>query len=157
VRVTSPSGTADSSTAVVTVNAAMDPYVAWRNVHFAPEDVMNDLVAGATADPDADGLTNEQEFVFGTLPLETTASPAPVIANSGDQVTLSFTAIRSAGPGYDGRNRLYTLESALSSEEGPWAPVASFIDIVANDQTVTYGTAPSALRQFYRLKVRLVP
>ena len=57
----------------------------------------------------------------------------------------------------DGRNRLYTIETAADAEAGPWAAVNSFVDIAGNDQTVTYTPEPAGTKRFYRLKVRLVP
>jgi hypothetical protein len=157
VRVTNAAASVDSTTAVVSVNATADPFSAWQHNQFTEDQLLNEQISGSTADPDGDGLTNEVEYILGTLPLVSTPSPAPAVTMDGAQPTLTFTAVRSTGPGYDGRNRSYTLESAPSVIEGPWVPVDSFIDISANGQTVTYTPPPGDTRRFFRLKVRLSP
>ncbi|HEX2747444.1 MAG TPA: immunoglobulin domain-containing protein [Verrucomicrobiales bacterium] len=157
VRVTNVLNSVDSNTAVVSVNAPANPYTAWRNDQFSPEQSLNEAIAGTTADPDGDGLTNEEEYIFGTLPLTATESLTPVITTTGTQTTLTFTAVRSTGPGYDGRSRLYTIESAASAEAGPWVAVEDFTDITGTGQTVTFNPAQDGTRKFFRLKVRLSP
>jgi hypothetical protein len=43
-------------------------YEAWLRSHFGSADLNNLSISGATADPDRDGLNNEQEFWAGTSP-----------------------------------------------------------------------------------------
>ena len=45
-----------------------DPYETWRLANFSPEQLANVNISGATADPDHDGLNNEQEYWAGTSP-----------------------------------------------------------------------------------------
>lgn len=44
------------------------PYLTWLARFFSPEQVSDPALAGPGADPDADGLTNQQEFTLGTSP-----------------------------------------------------------------------------------------
>jgi hypothetical protein len=46
----------------------VDPFQAWRQLHFTATQLTNSAVSGATVDPDKDGLNNEQEYWAGTDP-----------------------------------------------------------------------------------------
>lgn len=61
--------TADLSwvTLRIPVQMAMS-YASWRNALFAGGDSLNDSISGPNADPDNDGLTNQQEFDAGSDP-----------------------------------------------------------------------------------------
>ncbi len=155
VRITNAAGSVDSSTVTVTVNGAADPFTAWRNAQFSAADAVNDAVSGPTADPDGDGLTNTQEYVFGTLPGQPDTAALTVAAGQSPPA-VSFTALAATGAGYEGRTRLYTLESTTDLAGGTWAAVADFTGITGAGQTVTY-TPPAGVRTFLRLKVQLTP
>jgi hypothetical protein len=157
VKVTSPYGNADSDSATVTVNPASDPYAEWKAAKFSVEQSGNSSISGPAADPDGDGLSNEQEYIFGTPPLVAEFAPSPEISVNGNQIKVMFTAQKAAGPGYAVRNRHYAVETTVDAGEGPWAPLPEAADITGNDQTVTVVLPGTSSRSYCRLKVWLKP
>jgi hypothetical protein len=66
-------GTGGSGIVIVryVTGGAMDPFEAWRQTYFTAEQLTNAVISSATADPDEDGLNNEQEYLAGTDPTNT--------------------------------------------------------------------------------------
>ena len=65
-------------------------YEAWRQTYFDSNSLTNSAISGPTADPDHDGLNNEQEFLAGTDPTNASSCLAiiaptnnPVVAGGG--------------------------------------------------------------------------
>lgn len=160
VSVTNSSGFVDSTTATVTVTVApTDPFVSWQEGNFDAAQLADPLISGATANPDGDAQTNEEEYIFGTLPLVAEAPVAPAISLDSGEVSISFTASLASGPGYSGMKRHYALESAVASElaAGNWTMVPDFDDIIANDQVVTLKAPAAGESTCYRMRVWLAP
>ncbi len=154
VRASNLVGVADSIAATIIPVA---PFVLWQNNHFTVQDLANPLVSGPEADPDGDGLTNDQEYLFGLLPKDSSPSPSPATSLSGNQITLTFTAMLATGPGYSGLTRRYTLESSNALNATVWTPLPGYTGIAGNNQTITYTASATGPRNFYRLGVRLTP
>jgi hypothetical protein len=154
-RATNGLGTANSSAATVTIGVA-DPFEEWRSSQFNSAQLANPQISGATADPDADAIANQDEYVFGTSPLTRELSPLTFSTNGGN-VSLGFTARQATGPGYGGKTRHYSLEARSDLGPGTWTPVAGFADIVGGNQPVAYSTPTTPPRAFYTLRVWLTP
>ncbi|MES2658542.1 MAG: immunoglobulin domain-containing protein [Verrucomicrobiota bacterium] len=154
VRASNLAGTADSNAAIATVTP---PFAVWQNNQFTAGQLADPLVSGPGADPDGDGLTNDQEYLFGLLPLAGNPSPSPTATLSGSQISLTFTARLATGPGYTGLTRRYTLESADAPGATAWTPITGYTNIAGNNQTVTYTATANGTHKFYRLGVRVAP
>lgn len=120
----------------------------WEVTHFGANE----------QDPDAinlNGRTTRENFVTGTDPNDEEGRFELVASRDGDVTTVSFLARRAEGPGYDGFNRFYTLESTTMLGEAPWLPVSNFVDVPGDDQPVTLQTEPENAPTYYRARVRL--
>lgn len=158
VRVTTPAGAVDSNAATVTVNAPVpDTYAEWKAARFSSEERRDPEISGPAADPDGDGFTNEQEYIFGTLPLLQESASPPDISVDGNQIEVSFIAMKATGPGYTGRVRHYAVETTGDVAAGPWSSLPEAADVTGNDQTVRVALTGSAGRNYCRLKVWLTP
>jgi len=118
----------------VTVDGAAADYDAW-----AAGIDWNGAAAGRDDDPDGDGLSNVEEFLAGTDPLD---------ANS----VLKITGIRPVANGVEIRwasaaGKVYTVEHAQTLG-GPWLPVKS--GIVAEGEASRF-TLPGADGGFFRI------
>ena len=117
----------------------------------------NDIPADervASADRDGDGLTNLQEYVFGSDPNDASSGRIPVaIAREGDGFRIQFPTV--AG-------RRYTVMARTSLTAGEWVEVSSIapgqvnpVDGDGTTRTVTEtGLGPIAGR-FYRISVEV--
>ncbi|QTN33263.1 immunoglobulin domain-containing protein [Akkermansiaceae bacterium] len=154
VRVTDGGLSVDSGTAEVTVLPAIE---SWGKSAFTMAQLMDPLVSGNGADPDADGLTNEQEFIAGTPPTGGRPGVPFDMARVSGQIQLSFVATAASGAGYFGKTRHYAIEEKADLGASAWIPVAGFEDIAGAGQTVTHSVSPGATPDFFRVKVWLTP
>ncbi|MDB6133943.1 MAG: hypothetical protein JWM59_2186 [Verrucomicrobiales bacterium] len=155
VRVSNSVGAVDSATVVISVT---DTFSSWAASHFSESQAADAAISGPAADPDGDGLSNEQEFVWGAQPLVADQPGSLLIAVDGGQLSLKFTAAAAAGPGYSGLIRHYAMES--SSAPGgsvAWEALPGFSDITGQGQEVTFTASVGSGSGFDRLKVWLTP
>lgn len=173
VRITNSVGRVNSKTAVVTVLKATalktanvqpaavvvveDPYTTWITGQLDAAQLTDEDFTAPSADPDGDGVSNENEYLFGHDPLSAEPAPMPETVVTGNQLSLGFTARQAKGPGYHGLTRLYTLEVADTPDAATWTALTGYSDIAGNGQTVTYITSEVGARQFYRISARLAP
>ena len=125
----------------------------WRQLNFGTS--ANTGTAADSADFDGDGLTNSQEYTFGTLP---NAAQSPLLTSSlvGGNLTFTFVAKQAAGSGYTGLTRFYDLQTTTNlADPLSWQPVAGYGGIVGNNQTVTATLPASGAQGFFRLKASL--
>jgi uncharacterized repeat protein (TIGR03806 family) len=67
--------------------AARQTYTAWRNANFEPD---SDPLGAPAADPDGDGVTNQDEFLAGTNPQNGASSFAPAISMVPPKLSFSL-------------------------------------------------------------------
>lgn len=106
------------------------------------------------ADPDGDGRTLWEEFVAGTDPTQPDPGPVLGVEGTAGGAILGFTARRAEGAGYEGRTRVYTLET-VDAVGAAWAPVAGFTEIVGAGQVVTHTAEGPSSGRFFRLRIGL--
>jgi hypothetical protein len=125
VRATDQDGASVTNTFTLTVQSGPfaspdsqpgDPLGAWRHLYFPGEWLdpsLADSIWGDNADPDGDGASNLQEYVFGGNPLR---------ADPGDATPLSISAGPEPGTllltykrRYDDPNLVYSIEHAAGS------------------------------------------
>jgi hypothetical protein len=88
-------------------------YEAWLRSHFGGADLNNLSISGPTADPDNDGLNNEQEYWAGTIP-----------TNAASCLVLYALTNNPALPGeyvvrwQSATGRLYTVQAATNLVAG---------------------------------------
>ena len=155
VRVTNPAGAVDSNTATISVSA-VDTFSSWAATRFTVSQAADPAISGPAMDPDGDGITNEQEFVFGGAPL---AGDRPVTQSMdpvAGEFSLSFQASPASGPGYAGLTRHYAVESSRTlGGSVVWSVVPGFSNIIGNGQTVNFRAPVLPGSDFYHVKVWL--
>ena len=144
----------NSATATVTVN---DTFASWQASKFNSTQLANTAISGATADPDGDGITNENEYIFGTLPLTSNIPPVLTTSSTNGQTIVDFTATAASGTGYAGKTRNFSLQSSTTLAAGSWTDLTGFSNITGSNQAVRYTTPTSGSLKFYRLRVWLTP
>jgi predicted dienelactone hydrolase len=150
----------------VTYAEAAAPLTAWRFVNFGA-DAANNAVAGNDANPDADDLSNLQEYAFNTDPVASNTPPtvtASLVATSSQSyLAVTFPLVTAASdityridasadlqiwlPGctYSGTNRLTATEHTTEFSHAG----AGLETITVRDNT----PREAASQRFLRLKV----
>ncbi|MBN1670861.1 MAG: fibronectin type III domain-containing protein [Kiritimatiellae bacterium] len=88
-----------------------------------------------SADPDGDGLSNLEEFIAGTDPVQKGSWFGVDVALETGRPVVSFPTVAASGAGYDGYTRHYALESRPVLRT-LWEPVPGYADILGLGQTV---------------------
>lgn len=115
----------------------------WESLHGLDRN-NPDGVEGANGDPDFDGMTNYQEFLYDLGPLVPSQPPVPAI-NKVNPTTyqIGFPTIP---------NRRYRLMT--STVLGGWIQVGAYVTVNAA-QNFLWNVSPSDARRFYRVEVSL--
>ncbi|MBX3745561.1 MAG: hypothetical protein KF833_09660 [Verrucomicrobiae bacterium] len=122
----------------------------WQLAH------LGGLPSGLDIDSDGDGVSDAHEYTAGTLPRNPDDAFRLALQRDGDDLLVTFLALAADGPGYQGRQRFYALESAPDPVAGPWTPIENHSRIPGRNQFLIHiqpaGT-PGPL--FYRARVWL--
>ena len=115
----------------------------WRMLHFG---CTNCPQAAATADPDADGMNNKQEFGAGTDPNDGRSRLRIFAFNVADgSPVLSFESLLGNHYGFEFSDNLGL---------GPWTPLNTNIWGRTDATTVTDPNAASHPQRFYRVRTQ---
>jgi hypothetical protein len=97
------------------------------------------LSANLQADTDGDGASDGDEYLAGTHPrhAEDVFRLAVQTPEPG-KIRVSFRALSPLGPGYEGRRRIYAVESRTNLVEGSWQPIANLSRIPGANQWVEF-------------------
>ncbi|MDB6057732.1 MAG: hypothetical protein JWO95_1576, partial [Verrucomicrobiales bacterium] len=111
----------------------------WEMTYFG------DLSHDGTADTDADGLTDLQEFQAGTNPINNdSVLRCLAVATSAGGATIYWSAI-------PGRN--YRIEYKTSIDDPTWTTLASSVTALTATASTTDPAAPFNTQRFYRVTV----
>jgi hypothetical protein len=100
----------------------------------------------ADQDPDADGMTNVQEYTAGTNPLDPQSYLRfdSLTMDTIDQVVLGFTAVS---------NRMYMVEASDDLSVTNWATVST-VGVSTNNRNITVtNSVPGVPSRFYRIQI----
>lgn len=104
--------------------------------------------AARTADPDNDGLTNEDEFAAGTIPTDKNSTLRILtltLQPELNQVTVGWQSVTT---------KAYVIEAA-SDLNGPFTGVGNPVPATGDTSQTKVNTPPGGLQQYFR--IRLVP
>lgn len=106
---------------------------------------LNSSVNDAALDLDGDGVSNIDEYLFGTLPNNAKSRFQSSIEVGSTDVNITFPTIKE---------RLYKVEQSVTLN-APWVVVQENIVGTGSNITVTETGVTSRLKGFYRVVVRL--
>ena len=105
----------------------------------------------------ANGQSLLQNYLAGTDPNNPNDRFDLAITHAEPNKCISFLARQASGAGYEGKTRLYALESTTNVSTGPWRGVPGRTNIVGNDATFTHTAADSGATLYFRGQARLTP
>jgi len=111
--------TGTSVTLTLDWTIALTTYDDWKTANFTVEEQADELISGPDADPDKDGLTNLQEYVFGTLPKDYNSAPVQLTDANEDYIELTF-------PWADGISDAY-FQAELGDDLETFLPVQHIV------------------------------
>ena len=139
-------GTTAPYTLTLTVEGSASPFEEFLAGFYSGDDLLNPLIVGPSADPDADGIDNAMEFVLDLDPSSPDSMPGMIGVDPNDPQMLRYEIPVNA---LASETTIGFEES--TSLEGEWQAVpAEFVE--RTDERIAL-TTPLAGRKFYRLKV----
>lgn len=124
------------------------PYEAWQLATFGA-DASNPLVAGSSACPSGDGMSNLLKYAFGLDPHIAKAGCMPVMGYSGGMLSLTYTKVLAA------TDLTYTVE--WSSDLANWSSTGVTEQTLSGDTETEeiLATAPAAPVEAKFLRVHI--
>ena len=113
--------TMNGTTTALTTVSVFPTRVTWLENHFNPAELSDPAISGDAADPDGDGITNENEFRFQTNPRRASSFPlltSNIVAGSG-VVTVDFSSP------FPLESEQCTLSLEVSEDLKTWTPLPS--------------------------------
>lgn len=139
-------GTTAPYTLTLAVEGSASPFEEFLAGFYSGDDLLDPLIVGPNADPDADGIDNQMEFVLDLDPSTPDSMPGTIGVDPNDPQMLRYEIPVNA---LASETTIGFEES--TSLEGEWQAVpAEFVE--RTDERIVL-TAPLAGRKFYRLKV----
>ncbi len=124
----------------------------WETAFFGSTDSVG---GGPDDDPDGDGVSNYDEFVAGTSPLDGSSRHTVRMHSAENRKRIEFRALEASGPGYEGLRRHYSLVTCTNLCKGIWRPVPGYESILGQGQTVRYMVGDEAAAGCYRTRAWL--
>lgn len=151
VVVTNAVGSATSASVTLTVDPIASGFSAWLEANFTLEEIPNPAVAGATADPDNDGLPNLIEYALGTHPRTATTDSGLTVGTEGGYWTFTYRRASAAS------DVTFAVETATNLSD--WTTAGVVEELVSSETSHTVWRARVAQSGnpncFFRLKVAL--
>jgi poly(3-hydroxybutyrate) depolymerase len=132
----------------------------WKNTNFGVN-VSNPLIAGDTADPDGDGISNLTEYALGGNPNSAATTILPVISVPVDRLQVAFTRLAPTDVTYvvqaSGDLSTWTDLATLTANSTSWTGAAMVSEtgsgatrnVTVQDTVLT----TAGTKRFFRLKI----
>ena len=140
---------------VAPVSASALTYSDWRAASFTEEQLYDEAISDATADPDGDGMTNLHEYVFAGQPLNAEANLSPVLETMAGTLALTYrerhdlAGVQVRLQGSDTLNHWITYNSVTEADRVAYA---------GYDEVTLLDPQPfTSNRRFLRLRLELLP
>lgn len=134
----------------ITYGQALSPSQIWQAAKFG-NDAGNPLIAGFSANPTGDGVSNLLKYAFGLDPHVASSAGLPVMALGGGSLSITYTKVLSA------TDLLYSVE--WSSDLATWSAVGITEQTTGGNATTQQilATAPSGPigAKFLRIHITL--
>jgi len=126
------------------INGELDDRVTyddWRTTNFEPD---NDPAGEPGADPDGDGVTNQNEYLAGTNPQDGASALRPSVVRAGSNVTLGFTLPA---------NRSFRIDTSENLQQ--WTPwdIPGNQGLPVDGQPIQLASPAADPMKFFRVEV----
>jgi len=104
-------------------------------------------------DGDHDGMSNYEEFVAGTDPIDPESNFSLWVANEGGEVVVHYKRVAIRDAVLAPTARYYTLESSIDGTAGSWQAVPGHRSQLGDDSSPSYLHLGGEPTKFFRLRV----